>query len=371
MSHYSYSYRFCKPESYHHQQKQWSFCMDNAYAVLITDRIQSSWNKYSGYDVVGTEKADCITGSACNDNLYGAGGNDTIYGGKGNDTIDGGKGNDTIDGGKGADHMHGGKGDDSYYVDDACDVVVESDCEGVDTVYTSVDYTAPDYVENVTAIGDCAVNLAGNCLDNELTGNDADNVIKGEAGNDTLHGKGGNDTLYGGDGNDTLYGDAGCDTLYGDCGEDVLYGGEGADRLDGGLGNDLLNGGSGADVYVFAAGHGHDVVEDCGDVCETDVLNLKDGIHLENLVFSEDCGNLVITACDRPDDSITIKDWFSGAEKQIEQFEFDCTCVTVNNSTINQAFEDACGAAVSGSTLAAMVQEQCNQAQVQAQAVLA
>ena len=362
MSHHSYSYRFCKPESHHHQQKQWSFCMDNAYAVWITDHLQSSWNHKGGYDVIGSDKDDCITGSACDDNLYGAGGNDTIYGGKGNDVIDG---------GKGADHMHGGKGDDSYYVDDACDVVVEKDCEGVDTVYTSIDYTAPDHVENVTAIGECAINLTGNCLDNVLTGNQANNILKGEAGDDTLYGKGGNDTLYGGDGNDTLYGDAGCDILYGDCGEDVLFGGEGADRLDGGLGNDLLNGGAGADVYVFAAGYGHDVIEDCGDVCETDVLNLKDGIHLENLVFSEDCGNLVITACDRPDDSITIKDWFSGAEKQIEQFEFDCTCVTVSNSTINQAFEDACGAAVSGSTLAAMVQEQCNQAQVQAQVALA
>ena len=92
MSHHSYSYRFCKPESHHHQQKQWSFCMDNAYAVWITDHLQSSWNHKGGYDVIGSDKDDCITGSACDDNLYGAGGNDTIYGGKGNDVIDGGKG---------------------------------------------------------------------------------------------------------------------------------------------------------------------------------------------------------------------------------------------------------------------------------------
>ena len=81
-------------------------------------------------------------------------------------------------------------------------MVVENDCEGADTVYTSVSYTAPEHVENVTAIGDGAINLTGNGLDNVLTGNDADNILKGEAGDDSLYGKGGNDTLYGGDGND-------------------------------------------------------------------------------------------------------------------------------------------------------------------------
>ena len=80
-----------------------------------------------------------------------------------------------------------------------------------------------------------------------LSGNDLGNFLLGSTGNDHLFGYKGNDILDGGEGNDRL------------------EGGNGADILIGGVGNDKLYGGSSeADTYVFAKGHGQDVVSDYG-----------------------------------------------------------------------------------------------------------
>ncbi|TFL18174.1 hypothetical protein [Jannaschia formosa] len=45
-------------------------------------------------------------------------------------------------------------------------------------------------------------------------------------------------------------------------GDDTVRGGPGADRIDGGAGDDLLRGGEGGDVFIYAKGHGADVIED-------------------------------------------------------------------------------------------------------------
>ena len=91
------------------------------------------------------------------------------------------------------------------------------------------------------------------------TGND---FLDGNAGHDWLEGGEGDDELDGGAGDDVLSGGAGNDTLKGSAGDDILAGHEGSDRLDGGTGDDSLDGGSGADVFVFAHGHGNDVIYD-------------------------------------------------------------------------------------------------------------
>ena len=221
-------------------------------------------------------------------------------------------------------------------------MVAESDCEGVDTVYTSVDYTAPDYVENVTAIGDCAVNLAGNCLDNELTGNDADNVIKGEAGNDTLHGKGGNDTLYGGDGNDEMTGGAGNNLLNGGDGDDSLYGDTGNDRIDGGNGNDFLNGHEGNDIltggvgndglwgwkgndiYVMSGAFGHDTIgavgSDTNDFNNSDDKIVFAGISHDQITASRQ-GYSLLLKCGE-ENSVEIMGWNIGKGYELNNFSF-------------------------------------------------
>ena len=248
----------------------------------------------------------------------------------GNDTIDGGGGNDYLDGGAGSDLMKGGPGDDRYIVDSANDLVVESLSRGgFDTVETYVDYTAPQNVEAIEALG--GDNLA-------LTGNSSNNVLIGNIGNNTLTGQDGSDALVGGDGNDLLDGGLGRDHMIGGDGDDeyivdsrsdivVEDAGNGTDlvkasatfvlsshvenliltgtdnisgggnslnnQITGNAGNNLLNGGIGADTLDGGAGDDIYVVDHAGDTIADSAGNdtvrssldytLADG--LENLVL--------------------------------------------------------------------------------------
>ena len=132
--------------------------------------------------------------------------------------------NDILDGGLGADLLRGSHGDDIYYVDNAGDVVEESDGEGHDTVRSTFGtWTLGAWTEDLEFVGAGA--FAG-------TGNASDNRITGGASGDVLSGAAGADTLIGGAGADTLNGDDGADVLVGGVGLDILNGGAGVDRAD-------------------------------------------------------------------------------------------------------------------------------------------
>jgi serralysin len=148
---------------------------------------------------------------------------ETLTGGSGDDTLKGLAGNDTLKAGTGADTMYGGTGNDVFYVDNSGDIVTEYTKEGTDLVYSSVDHTLRDYLENLTLTGTGSNDGTGNFSANTIYGNDAANILKGMAGDDRLYGKGGNDQLFGGDGNDFFQGGAGTDQL---------TGGSGADKFD-------------------------------------------------------------------------------------------------------------------------------------------
>lgn len=146
--------------------------------------------------------------------IDGKGGKDELSGAAGADTLDGGAGNDTLRGGGGADSLVGGAGDDSYEVDNAGDQLVELSGEGTDQVTSSVSFTLPDHLEQLTLSGGA---------DLEGTGNAADNLVTGNSGNNRIKGVQGEDTVVGGDGNDTLLGGAGNDTFVGGAGDDIYF----------------------------------------------------------------------------------------------------------------------------------------------------
>jgi Ca2+-binding RTX toxin-like protein len=174
---------------------------------------------------------DLLFGDSGNDRLVGGDGNDRLFGGIGNDSLLGGAGIDFLNGGSGADFMAGGTGNDTYVVDNVRDVVRELANQGIDTVQTSLAFTAlgPN-VENLTMLAG-AINAQGNGLNNVMRGNGVANFINGFGGNDALSGLGGNDLLVGGDGIDRLFGGDGNDTLRGGLGRDGLTGGAGADKF--------------------------------------------------------------------------------------------------------------------------------------------
>lgn len=191
-----------------------------------------------------------------------------IEGTSGNDNLTGTSGNDIIDGKEGADIMHGGMGDDVYYVDNTRDTVIEAEGEGRDTVISSISYTAPTHVENVTLTGHNNIYAAGNNGDNILTGNDGHNRLNSGRGNDTVYGMGGNDNINGGDGDDYLDGGDGDDNINGDAGNDTLIGG---------AGRDILKGGAGDDTYIY--GDNDTIIDNQG----RNILRFSDDLRISDL----------------------------------------------------------------------------------------
>ena len=127
----------------------------------------------------------------------------------GADSLVGGAGNDTLISGAGVTTMDGGLGDDWYVVNNSADVIREStlagdillpgapslvSLNGNDTVTTSVNYTLGAGVENLIAMADFGLSLAGNSGANSINGGNGNDTIFLGA-NDTVDGVGGND-LY-------------------------------------------------------------------------------------------------------------------------------------------------------------------------------
>lgn len=196
--------------------------------------------------------------------------------------------------------------------------------------------------------------LDGN--DNLAGGTDND-LLYGGAGNDTLIGYNGNDRLDGGAGNDTLLGGIGNDALLGGTGNDMLNGEEGDDRLEGGEGNDTLTGGAGhdtliggagndylsggyqeSDTYVFAKGHGQDIVADYTYAAGgADTLRFE-GASSANVVFSRSGNNLVIKAYGG-NDQVTVNNYFGDQDVRHVKFAFDDR--TVEHFDYNQYVANA------------------------------
>ena len=207
--------------------------------VVAQDRTytpQAFFNAFSnpnGYEALGTDGDDELTGDGWANRLFGYAGDD-ILAGRG--------GSDILDGGSGADEMSGGSGDDTYYVDDDGDVVIEDTDGGRDRVNSAIDFELPENVEDLYLTG-VAISATGNGIANRIVGNDLGNNLDGGAGDDVLVGGGGIDQMAGG------------------AGDDYLIGGAGGDRLDGGVGNDLIVGSGSATL----ADIGTLVAPDVGD----------------------------------------------------------------------------------------------------------
>jgi Ca2+-binding RTX toxin-like protein len=118
--------------------------------------------------------------------------------------------NDTYDGGVGADTIINSSGGGTFYVDNIGDKIVTSTGAYANKVYSSVNWTLSDYMQELQLMS-VGTALLG-------TGNEWYNILRGNAYNNVLSGLGGNDSLYGGGGADTLIGGAGNDQYYLDSG---------------------------------------------------------------------------------------------------------------------------------------------------------
>ncbi len=257
------------------------------------------------------------------ENLVGSSSNDSFIGNSKNNVLNGGSGSDTLDGKAGADTMIGGLGNDTFVVNSAGDTVIEYGNEGIDKVSSSVTYTLPSNVEDLTLTGAVAINGTGNDLSNKLIGNTAANQLNGGDGDDLLNGIAGADTMIGGLGYDSYVvdnagdtiienpgegtdkvnsnvtytlsanvenltltgtlaingtGNAQANSMTGNTGNNQLNGGAGSDILNGGSGTNTLTGGTGTDIFRFTTTGHTDTI--------TDYSVTEDTIQLENSVFT-------------------------------------------------------------------------------------
>ncbi|MNF65900.1 Bifunctional hemolysin/adenylate cyclase precursor [compost metagenome] len=186
------------------------------------------------------------------------------------DRLTGSAGANVLNGGTGADTLIGGDGSDTYYVDNAGDLVVETNSSastgGSDLVYSNLaTYTLGANVEQGRVLATGSANLTGNSLANTLFAGSGNNVLNGGAGVDSLSyvyaGSAVTVSLAvttaqatGGSGTDTLLG---IENLTGSNYNDRLTGSSAANVLNGGKGADTMIGGDGSDIYY---------VENAGDI---------------------------------------------------------------------------------------------------------
>ncbi|HEY0026620.1 MAG TPA: M10 family metallopeptidase C-terminal domain-containing protein, partial [Allosphingosinicella sp.] len=246
------------------------------------------------------------------ENAVGGSAGDTMRGNVGSNRLSGGAGDDVLDGRAGGDTLVGGTGNDIYFVDDAADMVVEADGEGVDHVNSSAArFTVGAFVETLTAIGTGEQILTGNAQGNVITGNMvAANTLDGGGGADRLVGGSFNDSYGIDDDGDQIADSGGIDTVLasvsytlaadmerltltgtaavngtGNAHDNILKGNAAANVLDGGAGADVLEGGAGDDTYLVDAADS--VVEAAGGGTDRVIaaFDYKLGANLENLTL--------------------------------------------------------------------------------------
>lgn len=130
-------------------------------------------------------------------------------------------------------------------------------------------------------------------------------------------------TVYGGNDSAVLQGWNGSDVIIGGSGSEKIYGYAGSDTINGGAGNDELHGGeNGADTYVFAKGHGSDMIFD-GSVrldAFIDRLVFEEAV-LADAQFSRSGSDLHIRAFGGSD-QVSISGYYTSAKHQAVSLVF-------------------------------------------------
>lgn len=305
--------------------------------LMGTDAIDGTGNALDNY-ISGNSAANLIHGGAGVDTIVGGAGNDTLFGGTGDDkyVFDASSGSDVInnvDGGfDGVFFTNGITRERLSFSRDGDDLLITVDAGQTPAVRVlnhflggdaAIDYVQPDggfylttaEINQIVAGGGTGGQydqvIEGTAAGEQLVGNSGKDLIKGLAGDDQLFGMGGNDTLQGGDSDDYLAGGNGSGTGSGD---DRLEGGAGADTLSGEDGANTLIGGAGNDSYVY--GGGQDTIDNTEG--GYDGVFFNDGITAENLAFTRDGDDLVITVGGNTNTTVRVTDHFLGGDNAID-----------------------------------------------------
>ncbi len=236
------------------------------------------------------------------------------------DVITANSGNDTLVAGTGVDTRIGGAGSDTFVVNNASDVV-QAQAGGVNTIQSSVNYTAAANVQNLTGTGTGNLTLTGNSLANVITANSGNDTLVAGTGVDTLVGGADSDTFVVNNTGDVVQAQAGgvntiqssvnytaaanVQNLTGTgAGNLTLTGNNLADVITANSGNDTLVAGTGVDTLVGGAGSDTFVVNNTGDVVQAKTggtntiqssVSYTAAANVQNLTGTG-TGNLTLTA---------------------------------------------------------------------------
>ncbi|WP_304944912.1 calcium-binding protein, partial [Snodgrassella sp. ESL0253] len=298
-------------------------------------------------NIIGWWGNDLINGGKGNDILSGGDGDDILNGDDGNDKLYGNAGNDTLIGGTGNDYMEGGQGNDTYVFAKGHGQDTIYDTQGADTIqFTDVDFAEVKFRKSNDHLIIYGYNDDDSVFIQNFFYSDSYTIEKfvfkdktvtlaelrkdgmqlhGTSGNDTIVMTNGRALVYGDDGDDNITTGNSNDVLDGGAGNDKLYGNGGDDTLIGGTGDDYLAGGQGNDTYVFAKGHGHDVIYDTSGAVDT--IQFTD-VDFAEVKFRKSNDHLIIYGYN-DDDSVFIQNFFYSDSYTIEKFVFKDKTVTL------------------------------------------
>lgn len=285
----------------------------------------------------GADGGDIIDAKGGNDFVQARDGDDFMLGGSGDDVIWAQGGADTIDAGSGDDHIYGGRGNDTYIFDPltagplpngaltGVDFIVDYDptAGNVDTIelgYNPADFKITRDSSNVYLAG-INPSLLQITIGNQIKADyriesiefadgttwDVARLFENSRGVLNL-----TSTLPGAT--------TGDDILTGTASNQAIIGGAGNDVLTAAGTNDELQGGAGSDTYVINRFFGQALVFDFDDGSNgADSIQFGTGILASNTAITRDNFNLYLT---NSSGKVTISNWFSGQEFQLEQVVF-------------------------------------------------
>ncbi|MFV5383642.1 VCBS domain-containing protein [Acinetobacter junii] len=264
----------------------------------------------------------------------------------------GNSGNNILDGAQGADTLIGGAGDDTYIVDSIDDRVIENANEGIDTIESNVSIPhLAENIENLTLLGNDALNGVGNNLNNIIKGNNASNTLDGGAGADLLVGGVGDDLYIVDDHLDTTQENAneGTDTVQssvdtvlqdnienliltgsakygtGNALNNVITGNDTDNILESGGGHDTIKFGHGHDTLVFKIGSGSvELADTLATKLSSDYRSVTlDGLTLNDVILDQTSAGTLTIKIKNSQDELVIKEQFGGNERNlIDHFIF-------------------------------------------------
>ncbi len=325
--------------------------------IIFADGIELDTNDAKALLKKASDEDDSLSFDNIGNTLDGLAGDDQLLGGSGNDILIGGTGYDRLLGGEGSDTYIFSKG---FQQDDIIDFGIRHEANQQDgsatleekDIILFTDYRQDDFwfirIQDNLVIkakeGNDRITIEDYFLEDWQYDRDIEEIVFADGvrlDSEAIHILAERDTslntsydyqqdtqqltkVFGSAFNDDVFAGKQGNILLGLDGNDSIIGNVGNDILIGGNGNDYLCGEGGADTYIFARGHGNDVILENHRYSEKGIDTLMmQGVRLADTQLSRIEDDLLLTGYS-DGDSVLIEQFFdSDGDYQVENLVFD------------------------------------------------